>query len=98
MTDPGMVKVDFGQVTSLAEGITGQSNNIDGLIENLQSQISQLDTIWEGSASDGYKQTKKAWLDAANDLQQVLAKIGSAVHAASESYSATESGNAGMWG
>ncbi|HVV19936.1 MAG TPA: WXG100 family type VII secretion target [Pseudonocardiaceae bacterium] len=93
-----MVKVDFGQVTSLAQGIGQQANNIEQLLDSLKQQISNLDQIWDGSASDGYKQTKAKWFQSAEDLQQVLAKISTAVHAASESYQATESGNAKMWG
>ncbi|HWC83910.1 MAG TPA: WXG100 family type VII secretion target [Pseudonocardiaceae bacterium] len=92
------VKVDFGQVTSLAQSITTQANQIDGELEGLKSQISNLETIWQGAASSGFQQTKKAWFDAADDMKATLARIGTAVHAASESYSATESGNAKLWG
>ena len=94
----GHVKVDFGQVTSLAEGINSQANNIESHLDTLKTQISQLDQIWAGAASDGYKHTKQQWFTAADDLRGVLARIGAAVHAASESYSATEAGNAKMWG
>jgi len=102
MTAPGTngegVKVDFGQVTSLAESINGQANAIDQQINDLQQQISKLDEIWQGAASSGYQATKKAWMSAATDMQSTLAKIATAVHAASESYSQTESGNAALWG
>ena len=94
----GHVKVDFGAVTGLAQSITGQSNKIEQEIEDLKSQIAQLDTLWAGAASEGYQQTKNAWMQAAADLQATLARIGTAVHAASDSYSQTESGNAKLWG
>jgi WXG100 family type VII secretion target len=97
MADDGSVKVDFGQVTSLAEGIGSQSKAIEGFLDDLKKQISSLDQIWDGAASDGYKQTKQAWFSAADDLNGVLARISAAVHAASDSYSATEAGNAKMW-
>jgi WXG100 family type VII secretion target len=98
MADQGYTKVDFGLVTGLAEGINSQANAIDGMLDDLKGQISSLDQLWEGSASEGYKQTKQAWFTAADDLKAVLSRIGAAVHAASESYSATEAGNAKMWG
>ena len=102
MAAPGVngegVKVDFGQVTSLAMSIDGQAKNIDQQINDLKGQIAQLDTIWQGSASSGYQTTKNNWMQAAGDMQSTLAKIATAVHAASDSYSQTEAGNAKLWG
>jgi WXG100 family type VII secretion target len=92
-----LTKVDFGQVTSLAEQITGQSNKIESEISDLRQQISNLDSLWEGAASGGYQATKAKWMQAAADLQQTLARIGTAVHTASEQYQQTENKNAGLW-
>jgi early secretory antigenic target protein ESAT-6 len=92
------VKVDFGAVTSLAGSIDGQANAIDQQLNDLRGQISQLDQLWEGSASSGYQATKKAWFDAATNMQQTLARIATAVHAAADSYTQTEAGNAKLWG
>lgn len=94
----GFVKVDFGQVAALAEQITSQSNKIESELDQLRQQISQLDQIWEGAASAGYQQTKAQWFQAADDLRTTLARIGAAVHAASDSYSSTEASNAKLWG
>ncbi|HWE90214.1 MAG TPA: WXG100 family type VII secretion target [Pseudonocardiaceae bacterium] len=93
-----LTKVDFGQVTALAEQITSQSSKIESELADLRQQISNLDQLWEGSASAGYQQTKQKWFQAADDLQQTLNKIGVAVHTASDQYSQTESKNAGLWG
>ncbi|HEX7658518.1 MAG TPA: WXG100 family type VII secretion target [Pseudonocardiaceae bacterium] len=98
MSSGDLTKVDFGQVTSLAEQITSQSSKIESEVEDLRSQISNLDQLWEGSASSGYQATKNKWLQAADDLKATLARIGTAVHTASEQYQSTESKNASLWG
>ena len=91
------VLVDFGAVTNLAQAIDGQAKAIDGQLNDLKGQISNLDQLWQGSASSGYQQTKKAWFDAADNMQSTLARIATAVHAAADSYTQTEKGNAGLW-
>ena len=92
------VAVDFGAVTNLAQVIDSQAKNIDGQLADLKGQISNLDSLWQGAASSGYQQTKKAWFDAADNMQQTLARIATAVHAAADSYTQTEHGNAALWG
>jgi ESAT-6 family protein len=92
------VSVDFGQVTSLGQVIDSQAKNIDSQLGDLKQQISNLDSIWEGASASGYQQTKNAWFQAADSIQQTLARIATAVHAASDSYAQTEAGNAKLWG
>jgi len=92
------VKVDFGQVTQLGSVIDGQAKQIDGYLGDLKQQISNLDQLWAGAASSGYQQTKNAWFQAADDMQQTLAGIATAVHAAADSYTQTGHGNAQLWG
>ncbi len=92
------IKVTFGELQALGDQISSTSKQIESELDSLRQQISNLDELWQGSASAGYQQTKAQWNNAANDLTQVLASIGAAVSAAEQAYSSTESKNASAWG
>lgn len=92
------IKVTFGELQNLASQIQSKSQAVEQELEDLKSQIAQLDTLWQGSAQAGYQQTKTAWYQAAEDLNATLAKIGVAVNAAEQAYSETESRNTAAWG
>lgn len=97
MTGPS-IKVDFAQIEQGAQQISSTAQAIDQLLQDLAQQIRDLETIWEGSAGSGFQQTKTQWNTSAQDLQQVLASIGTAVSAAQQAYVETEGQNAKSWG
>lgn len=92
------IKVSFGELEALGGNIQQVSSQIEGELESLRSQISNLDGFWEGSTSEAYQAVKNKWFQAANDLQQVLASIGAAVNAAEQAYQGVESKNSAAWG
>ena len=96
MTGPS-IKVDFGQIEAGAQHISSTAQQIDQLLEDLQRQIADLEQIWEGSAGGDFQQIKQKWNTSAQDLQSVLASIGTAVNAAHEAYTQTENANASSW-
>lgn len=93
-----VIKVDFGAVSGLAQGIDSQVKRVEAILDDLKGQVSNLETIWEGSAGSGFQQVKNNWMTAAGDLNSVLNKIALTVHAAHDSYSSTEATNAAAWG
>jgi 6 kDa early secretory antigenic target len=95
MSNP--IQVDFGQVEAASQQITSTATQIDQLLDDLNRQIQDLDTLWAGSASGDYQNVKKQWVTSAQDLQQVLASIGAAVNSAHEAYLQTEAQNASSW-
>ncbi|HJP78847.1 MAG TPA: WXG100 family type VII secretion target [Pseudonocardiaceae bacterium] len=92
------IAVSFGELEALGGQISSTSQQIEGELDSLKSQISNLDNLWQGAASGGYQATKAKWFQAADDLRQVLAAIGSAISAAEQAYSQTEQKNASAWG
>jgi WXG100 family type VII secretion target len=93
----GNIKVTFGSLEQLAGDIHGQVAAIEGNLNDLQSQISNLEQIWEGGASAGFQQTKQQWFTSADHLRQVLAKIETAVVQSTQGYRETENRNASRW-
>lgn len=97
MGDMSNIGVDFGAISGAAGDIDSQAKQIDQQLDDLHRQIQQLEEIWQGSAGEGFQNTKRQWMNSAKDLQQTLASIGSAVNLAHENYMQTEAKNAGRW-
>jgi WXG100 family type VII secretion target len=92
------VKVDFAAISNLGSTIDTQVHQIESELEDLKSQIANLEQIWQGSAGSGFQNAKKDWLQSSTELNGVLARIATAVHAAHDAYSQTESKNSAAWG
>ena len=92
------IQVSFGELEALGGQIQSTASQIESELDSLRTQISNLDQLWDGSAASGYQATKAKWFQAADDLRQVLAAIGSAISAAEQAYNQTEQKNASAWG
>jgi len=92
------IKVNFGSMEALASDIGSQASTLESTLEDLKSRITPVVAQWEGVAGEAYTAAQKNWDDAALDLQQVLAQIGTAVRAAGEAFQAGENQNAARWG
>lgn len=98
MSGGDTIKVTFGAVSNLASQIDGQVRQIESQLEDLRSAIQKLAAEWEGGAHEAFQAVQNNWNSSADDLQQVLARIATAVHTAHDAYSQTESQNTAVWG
>ncbi len=92
------IKVDFAGLETLASDIGAQASTLQSTLENLQSRIKPVIAQWDGATSGAYAASQQKWDTAAEDLQQVLAQIGTAVRAAGESFQSGEQQNTARWG
>ena len=92
------IKVDFGAISNLAGQVDAQVHQIESQLETLKSAIQKLGMEWEGSANESFKAVQNNWNQSADDLNQVLARIATAVHAAHDAYQNTEQRNTSTWG
>lgn len=93
----GMMQYSFGEIAELGGQISSQANTIEGHLNDLQSDINRLVGEWGGSANEAFMGLKSQWEQAAADLRQVMAQIGTAVHQTSEDARATENANMNRW-
>jgi ESAT-6 family protein len=93
----GQIKVTFGGLQSAAANISANANKVQGSLDDLKQYLAPLVAGWTGNASEQYQQHQKQWDQAAADLQQVLAAIGTAVQRAAEDYEDGERTNASRW-
>ncbi|HEV7648036.1 MAG TPA: WXG100 family type VII secretion target [Actinophytocola sp.] len=93
----GQIKVTFGGLEAAAGNISSQASKVQGSLDDLKQYLQPLVAGWTGSASDEYQAHQAKWDQAAADLQQVLAAIGTAVQRAAEDYRSGERANASRW-
>lgn len=90
----GTIKVTFGGLQSAAGSISSSASKIQGSLDDLKQYLAPLVAGWTGNASEQYNAHQRTWDQAAADIQQVLAAIGTAVQRAAEDYADGERQNA----
>jgi len=91
------VLVTFSALANAAQSIQTTYNNLNSKLDDLQRQLQPIVANWTGSASENYQVQQQKWNTAQTDLSNVLKAIGSAVEAAHEAYTTTETSNANSW-
>lgn len=91
------MKYNFASLDGLAGTIDKRVGDINGLVEDLRSQITNLTSTYAGQANDGFQMTRNKWNQAATDLNGVLARVATAVKTTRDEAHATEMKNAGRW-
>src|SRR5213080_5274360 len=86
MPDGQGIKVGFGAISNASHVLTAQAKQIKNEQETLQQQLQQLFAAWGGEAQTAYHTLQNQWNQAADDLNQVLMSIATAVGAAHDSY------------
>lgn len=94
----GEIKVDFGQLGAGAESLQRTASQIQGQLEELEQMLKPLIATWDGSAQEAYYAAQAEWDKAAQNLQEITAKMGTAVQVANESYQQGERMNAAKFG
>jgi WXG100 family type VII secretion target len=92
------VLVTFGAIEQAQSDVTTTVASIDQQMSDLQSYLAPIVSTWKGQAFDQYQALQQQWNQALNDLNSVLAQIGSALGEAYSNYTATEQANANVWG
>jgi early secretory antigenic target protein ESAT-6 len=92
------VAVNFGALGEAQGNIASTSQKVSAELDDLRQFVAQLTASWSGTARDAYQEQQTKLDQAANELNQVLAQIGTAVGTANDSYQAVERSNANRFG
>jgi WXG100 family type VII secretion target len=92
------MKVNFGGLDAAAADIQSSANQIEGRLDQLESDLAPLRADWTGAASASYQEAKTKWDQAMRDMKALLADVGVAVTQSNSDYQATERQNQGLWG
>ncbi|HET9170430.1 MAG TPA: WXG100 family type VII secretion target [Actinospica sp.] len=89
-----------GAVNVTAADLAKASQNIQACVQDIQSQMSQLQSAveplgssWKGAAYNAFQQLMQRFDDDGKKLTQALQAIGEAMEANNKSYTATEQEN-----
>jgi early secretory antigenic target protein ESAT-6 len=93
----GRIAVSFAEIQNASSTITSQSREIDQVLDDIRAEVRKVLGDWEGEGSETYKASQDSWDRAADDLNKVLAAIGTAVGQAGEAYQNAEKQNVGRW-
>lgn len=94
----GQIQVDFGQLSSAADHLGQTAKQIESHLHELENTLKPLVSSWTGGAQDAYHQAQQQWDQAAQNLQEITAKMGMAVNAAHDSYQQGEQANTARFG
>lgn len=94
----GEIKVDFGQLSQAADDLGQAASKIQSELDELEGFLKPLVATWEGAAQEAYVAAQQEWDKAAQNMQEIAAKMGMAVSAANESYQQGEKRNAARFG
>lgn len=94
----GEIKVDFGQLSQAADHLGQAAKQIQHHLDDLTQLLKPLAATWTGQAQENYHRAQDQWNNAAQNMQEVCAKMGMAVNAANDSYQQGERSNAARFG
>ncbi|WP_431678635.1 WXG100 family type VII secretion target [Kitasatospora sp. KL5] len=92
------ILVNFSTIQNSASEIRQTAQRIQSQLDELKAGVQRIAASWEGAAQQGYQARQAEWDNKAADLQQVLGQIATTLDNAAQSYQATESKNANVWG
>lgn len=88
------IRVNFGQLSQAAHDLEGTAKKIESELHELEQFLKPLVASWEGEAQQAYQAAQDEWDKAAQNMQEICAKMGMAVNAANEAYQQGEKKNA----
>ena len=87
MTD---LKVNHGGLDLASTDLSTASQNLQKLIDDLESELNKRQQSWTGSAKDAYVPAKAQWNGAINDMRELLFDLGQAVDRSNQAYRAAD--------
>jgi uncharacterized protein YukE len=95
--DGNYMAINTDALDSAQQELATASASIQQLLEDLQTYAAAHLAEWNAPAKEAYARDKVAWDNAANDQNTVLSKASQHLGFASETYSAYEAKNTGLW-
>ncbi|WP_433793047.1 WXG100 family type VII secretion target [Actinoplanes sp. CA-252034] len=86
----GHLLVNFNSLHQARLDIAKAVNKLNADLEYLEGEGKKLQGTWSGAAQDAYDVRQRKWQSASQDLQIILAEIGSALERSRDDYQETE--------
>ena len=94
-----VLSYDFDEIEyTVRQDIHATSARLNGLLDELRSQIAPLQQVWTREAAEAYRVEQTRWEQAAAALNEILINLGNAVRDGSDEVAATDRSAANAWG
>ena len=91
------LKVNYGALSTASADINTGATGIQNPLDQMDSELQQLQTNWEGDAQQAYQVAKAKWTEGMTGMRDVLARISVLVEQANQDYNSTDHHNAGLF-
>lgn len=92
------IKYQFGAIQAAAGDINATSGRINGLLDDLKSQLQPMVATWEGDSATAYAAAQAKWDNAAAELNVILSTISRTVQQGNDRMSDVNRMAAASWG
>lgn len=92
------IKYQFGAIQAAAGDINATSGRINGLLDDLKSQLQPMVATWEGDSASAYAAAQAKWDNAAAELNIILSTISRTVQQGNDRMSDVNRMAAASWG
>ncbi len=89
---------NFAGIASGVQSLNASVNTIHQLLEDGQSALGRLSSVWGGSGSESYRAVQQRWDATSKEVNEALQGLSQAIGESGEAMQSTESGVAGMFG
>jgi early secretory antigenic target protein ESAT-6 len=89
---------NFAGIASGVQTLNASVNTIHQLLDDGQSALSRLSSVWGGSGSESYRAVQQRWDATSKEMNEALQGLSQAIGESGEAMQHTESGVAGMFG
>ncbi|GAB3073145.1 WXG100 family type VII secretion target [Nocardioides zeae] len=84
------IRVNHGSLEAASQDLVSTARDIEGRLDQLESELSPLRSEWEGQAQQAYLTAKAQWDTAIAEMIALLESTGNAVQASNQEYRAAD--------
>ncbi|MFH8467187.1 WXG100 family type VII secretion target [Streptomyces sp. NPDC017991] len=97
MSADGVIHVEYNHVDQGVEDMIQQTRAIETTLDNLEGELNELKTTWQGQDALAYGTAQAAWNSAVTNMEQLLMSHAALLGNVSDNYRQTENSLAQMW-
>lgn len=91
------LRVNHGVLDSTAANLSAKAQEIQSVLDQMDTELKQLQANWDGDAKGAYDTAKAQWTAGMNGLRALLARISTTVTDANQGYGDTDKRSAGSF-
>ncbi|GAB2915339.1 WXG100 family type VII secretion target [Streptomyces heilongjiangensis] len=97
MSADGVIHVEYNHVDQGVEDLIQQTRAIETTLDNLEAELNELKTTWQGADAQAYGTAQADWNNAVIAMEQLLTSHATLLGEVSNNYRQTENSLAQMW-